>query len=386
MHRRQFLTRAGVASAMLCAPKIALAAAPTGRRLVFIVLRGAMDGIATLMPIGDPAYARLRGNFGPPPAAGAPLKLTTDFALHPGLAQTAALYARGEAAFVHAIASPYRERSHFDAQNVLETGGTAAYALKDGWLNRLLPLLPRAKEPAVALSATLPMALRGPAPATSFAPSQLPQADDDLLARAGALYAGDPQLHALWSQALGARNAAGTDARTDSNARANPAALGKLAATFLAKPDGARVAVIELGGWDTHANQPGRLTQQLRQLDAVIAALHTGLGPDWRQTIVVAATEFGRTAAPNGTGGTDHGTGGAAILAGGALQGGRIIADWPGLAPSQLHEGRDLKPTADLRALFAGLAADHFGLDPALVSRTLFAGAGVRPLSGLVRS
>jgi uncharacterized protein (DUF1501 family) len=196
------------------------------------------------------------------------------------------------------------------------------------------------------------------------------------------MYADDPQLHGLWSQAIEARAMAGADA----SGRANPEALGKLAATFLAKPDGARVAVIEIGGWDTHSAQAGRLTQSLRQLDAVIAALHTGLGADWARTVVIAATEFGRTAMPNGTGGTDHGTGGAAILAGGALKGGRVIADWPGLGASQLYQGRDLRPTADLRALFAGVAAGHFGLDPALVARRVFGSDPIVPMTGLVRA
>ncbi len=380
--RRRFIGQAGLAGALLLDPRLALAAAPGERRFVFIILRGAMDGLATVMPVGDPAYQRLRGNFGPPPNAGAALLLDGQFALHPALVRTAALYGKGEAAFVHAIASPYRDRSHFDAQNVLETGGTAAYAVRDGWLNRLLPLLPHTGEPALAISATLPMALRGAAPATSYAPSQLPQADDDLLARVAALYAGDAQLHGLWDQAMRARTMAGTDAA----GRSNPEGLGKLAATFLAKPNGPRIAVIELQGWDTHSGQAQRLNQQLRQLDAVIAALNDGLGAAWGQTVVVAATEFGRTAAPNGTGGTDHGTGGAAILAGGALKGGRVIADWPGLGPGQLYESRDLRPTADLRALFAGLAAEHFGLDPALVARTVFAAGTVKPVVGLVRA
>ncbi|KAB7644454.1 DUF1501 domain-containing protein [Polymorphobacter fuscus] len=375
--RRLFL---GLGAATWLTPQLALAAAATDRRLVFIILRGAMDGLAAVMPVGDPAYAALRGNFGPPPDAGVPLPLGPDFALHPALAQTGALYARGEALFVHAIASPYRERSHFDAQNVLETGGTAAYARKDGWLNRLLPLLPATGEPAIALAQTLPMALRGTATATAFAPSQLATADDDLLARAGMLYAADPQLHRLWSDALAARTLAGADAR----GKANPAGLGRLAATFLAKPHGARIAVIELNGWDTHSGQAGRLNAQLRQLDTVIAALKDGLGADWAHTVVIAATEFGRTAAPNGTGGTDHGTGGVAMVAGGAVKGGRVVTDWPGLAPAKLFDGRDLAATTDLRALFAGLAAEHFALDPMRVARRVFAGS-VRPMSGLVR-
>ncbi len=381
INRRFLLGQGALAAGLLLTPNLALAAAPTEKRFVFIILRGAMDGLMTVMPLGDPAYAALRGNFAPPAAAGLPLPLDALFSAHPALVETAALYGRGEALFVHAIASPYRERSHFDAQNVLETGGTAAYALSDGWLNRMLPLLPKSGEPALALSATLPMALRGPTPATSYAPSQLPDPDPDLLARITALYAGDPQLHGLWSQAVQARAMAGSDGR----GRSNPGALGRLAATFLAKPGGARIAVIELQGWDTHAEQPGRLNNQLKQLDGVIAALRDGLGAAWADTVIVAATEFGRTAAPNGTMGTDHGTGGAAVVVGGAVKGGRVVADWPGLATGQLYQGRDLRPTADLRALFAGLAGEHFGIDPPRMMRTVFNALQVRPLTGLVR-
>lgn len=376
VNRRMMLALPG-----LVVPGLALAAPATGRRLVFILLRGAMDGVATVMPLGDPAYAAVRGRFGPPEAAGPAFRLDGMFSLHPALKELAALYAKGEAGFVHAVASPYRERSHFDAQNVIETGGTAAYALKDGWLNRLLPLLPKA-DAAVALTPTLPMMLRGAAPATSFAPSQLPDADEALLARVDGLYDGDALLHGLWGQATAARAMAGADGA----GRASPEALGRLAATFLVKPDGARVAAIDIGGWDTHANQPGRLTGQLRQLDACIAALRLGLGDAWGQTLVVAATEFGRTVAPNGTGGTDHGTGGAAILAGGAVKGGRVVADWPGLGAGQLYEGRDLRPTMDLRALLTGLVAEQFGLEPGLVARTVFNSPGLKAVQGMVRA
>lgn len=379
--RRRLLTNSLLSLPGLAIPGIAFAAPATEKRFVFILLRGAMDGVGAVMPLGDPAYARLRSNFGPPPAAGAAFRLNSDFSLHPALKTLAGLYARQEAAFVHALASPYRERSHFDAQNILETGGRRAYAMKDGWLNRLLPLLPKA-EPAVALTATLPLLLRGDALATSFAPSQLPDADAALLARVETLYADDALLNGLWAQANAARAMAGDDA----TGRASPAALGRLAATFLTKPDGARVAALDIGGWDTHANQPGRLNNQLGQLDACIAALHDAMGAAWAQTLVIAATEFGRTAAPNGTGGTDHGTGGAAILAGGALAGGRVIADWPGLAAGQLHEGRDLRATLDMRALLAGLAAEHFALEPGLLARRVFADDTIEPVIGLLRA
>ncbi len=379
--RRSLLGRAALTGVVALTPRLAFASAPTDRRFVFIILRGAMDGLAAVMPVGDPFYAGLRGALATP-GQGPVTKLDAMFALHPALASTAAMYAGGEALFVHAVASPYRERSHFDAQNVLETGGTAAYALKDGWLNRLVGALPPAKDSAIAIAATVPMALRGSAPVGSYAPSALPQANDDLLARVGALYAGDAQLHPLWSSAMDARMLAGADGA----GKGNPEALGKLAATFLAKPDGPRLATIEIGGWDTHAAQAQRLNNQLRQLDATLAALRAGLGPVWAKTVVLAATEFGRTAAVNGTGGTDHGTGGVAIVAGGAVKGGRVIADWPGLGNGQLFENRDLRPTTDLRALMLGLAAESFALDPARVSPLVFPDGGVRAMSGLVRA
>ncbi|TRW17162.1 DUF1501 domain-containing protein [Glacieibacterium frigidum] len=377
LNRRALLAAAGLAAV----PGISFAAAATERRFVFIILRGAMDGLGTVMPVGDPAYAALRGALAEP-QQGPATKLNAQFALHPALAETASMYASGEAAFVHAVASPYRERSHFDAQNVLESGGTGAYVVNDGWLNRLVAALPGAKDAAIAIAPTVPLLLRGPVAVTSYAPSVLPQANEDLLARVGALYAGDAQLHPLWSQAIDARMLAGADAA----GRANPVALGKLAATFLAKPGGPRVAAFEIGGWDTHAAQAARLNNQLKQLDGTLAALRTGLGAHWANTVVVAATEFGRTAAVNGTGGTDHGTGGVAILAGGAVRGGRVLGDWPGLGPSQLYEGRDLRPTTDLRALLLGVAADTFALDPARLSPALFPGGGVKPMGGLTRA
>ena len=375
--RRTLLGQGALFGAVALTPQLALAAAPGDARFVFVILRGAMDGLGVVMPYGDPAYARLRGALADPAAA--PVRLDGLFALHPALAGTAALYAAREVLFVHAVASPYRERSHFDAQNVLETGGTAAYALKDGWLNRLLGALPGHRDAAIAIAATVPMALRGPVQVTSYAPSALPQAGDDLLARVAALYHDDALLQPLWGEALAARALAGGDG----GGKANPAALGKLAATFLAKPAGPRIAVIEIDGWDTHAAQAGRLANQLRQLDAVIAALHGGLGDAWRDTVVLAATEFGRTAAVNGTGGTDHGTGGLALLAGGRVDGGRVAGDWPGLA--KLYQDRDLMPTTDLRGVMLGATAPLFGVDPARLAMTVFPGAAIKPSGGLVR-
>lgn len=383
--RRNLLGKAALTTALALSPRIVFAAAAGEARFVFIVLRGAMDGLSVVMPVNDSAYTGQRGSLSEPPG-GAAAKLDGMFALHPAMAETAAMYAKGEAMFIHAVASPYRERSHFDAQNVLETGGTAAYALKDGWLNRLVGAIPGAHEAPIAIAATVPMVLRGAAPVTSYAPSVLPQAGDDLLQRVTAMYQPDALLHPLWSEAMDARMLAGDAGTAAAGGKGgNPAPLGKLAATFLAKPNGPRIAVIEVLGWDTHAQQAGRLNTQLRQLDATIAALRDGLGEAWRQTTVLAATEFGRTVAVNGTGGTDHGTGGIAILAGGAVQGGRVLADWPGLKPGALYQGRDLMPTTDLRGVLLGVTSAQFGLDPERLGQGLFPGARVAAVAGLVR-
>ncbi|WP_156256257.1 DUF1501 domain-containing protein [Sandarakinorhabdus oryzae] len=380
--RRSLLARGALIGGFALSPRLAFAAAATNARLVFVILRGAMDGLSAFPSLGDSRLDRLRGALArPPEQLGPPLKLTSDFAAHPALAGFAGLFAAQEAAVVHAIASPYRERSHFDAQNILETGGNAAYALKDGWLNRLLPLLPQAPPP-VAVSATLPALLRGDAPATSFAPSKLPDASASLKARVAALYENDALLHRLWSEAMATEMMAGS-----SDGGTNPQGLAATAARLLADPAGPRIAVLDLGGWDTHAGQAARLGNQFRQLDGVIKALKTGLGPAWSETLVICATEFGRTVAANGTNGTDHGTASAALLAGGRLKGspagGKVVGDWPGLA--KLYEDRDLMPTTSLNSLFAGAAAGLFGLDPALVSRRVFAAAPAPPLT-LLRS
>ncbi|MEQ1541888.1 MAG: DUF1501 domain-containing protein [Novosphingobium sp.] len=378
LDRRQLLA-AGAAS--LFAPRIAFAAASTPKRLVFVIQRGAADGLATLAPLGDPAYSGLRGDLAADLASG--LKLDGMFTLHPALKQLGTLYGAKQALFAHAVASPYRDRSHFDGQNVLETGGAQPYDRKDGWMNRLLPLLPAGQARALAVSATIPAALRGDAPVASYAPSNLPDAPADLLQRVSMLYSGDAELHRLWEEALQTRAmAAGTDL---GGARGGEAA-GKLVAALMNGPQGARVVMVETTGWDTHAGQRARLTAQLSGLDALIAALKTGLGAAWDETLVVVATEFGRTAAVNGTGGTDHGTGSMAMLLGGTVAGGRVVADWPGLAPAQLYEGRDLKPTASLDAVLGGAVAAHFGIDPALAAARLFPGGGGRLVGGLVRT
>ncbi|WP_396332711.1 DUF1501 domain-containing protein [Burkholderia anthina] len=379
--RRHFLSVAAAgAGAFLVAPRIVFANVETDRRFVFVIQRGAADGLNIVVPYAEPAYASLRGPLAID--ASAAIRVDGTFALHPSLVRTGQMVRDRQALFVHAIASPYRDRSHFDGQNVLETGGRAPYQVKDGWLNRLAALLPRTRDSAIAFAPTVPLALRGSVQAASYAASGLPAAPDDLLARVSALYEADAQLGPLWQSAMAARGLAG-----DAHARQDPAGVGKLAATFLARDDGPRIAMIETGGWDTHSAQNPRLANQLKALDTMLAALRDGLDQAWQQTTVLVATEFGRTAAANGTGGTDHGQASVAMLAGGAVAGGRVIADWPGLRPADLYEGRDLKPTASLDALIAGAAAESLRLDPDRTAAALFAESGTtRPMTGLVHA
>lgn len=361
--------------------RITFAQAATPKRFVFIIQRGAADGLGTIAPVGDPAFVSQRGVLAQDFASAT--KLDSTFALHPSLTNVGGLYQAKQALFVHAVASPYRDRSHFDGQNVLETGGTSAYALKDGWLNRLLALLPK-EDKAIALAATVPMALRGPVEVASYAPSNLPDASDDLLSRVTAMYASDPQLHGVWEQATATRML--TSDMAAENGR-NAIATGDLAAKLLRAEGGSRIAMIETGGWDTHAAQRGRLGAQLKGLDGMIGALKAGLGPLWSDTLVLVATEFGRTVKVNGTQGTDHGTGSVAMLMGGAVKGGRVMADWPGLSDAALYEGRDLKPTMGLDALIHSAVSAHFDLRPATAAAKLFPDMrAARPIADLVRA
>lgn len=379
MDRRSFLG----AAAMLVAPRILWAQAATERRFIFVMQRGAADGLNTVIPYADPAYARARGALAIDPVGA--LKLDGSFALHPSLSHLHTLYGAGQATFFHAVASPYRDRSHFDAQNVLESGGSAPYQLRDGWMNRLLGMLPRSGKEAIAFSPAVPLAFQGAMPVTSYAPSALPPAQEDLLMRVEQLYAQDGALQALWSSAMEARGmAAGMGGGA---ARQDAAVLGRMAAGFLARADGPRVAMIETSGWDTHSGQAARLGTQLRNLDKLLAGLQDGLGAVWHQTVVLVATEFGRTVAANGTGGTDHGTGSVAMLVGGAVAGGRVVADWPGLAPADLLDGRDLKPTLALDALITAACAESFGLEPDRLAPVLFpSGAQSPPMPALLRA
>ena len=381
----------GLASACtLGRVSLALADAPTQQRFVVIILRGALDGLAAVVPYGDAALAGLRGDILPPAPGqdGGLLDLGGFYGLHPALTDLHAVYQAGEALAVHAVAGPYRVRSHFEAQDYLESG--ADHRLASGWLNRVVTTLqtPPGQHEAMAIGVSVPLLLRGPAVAASWAPHGTATLDADLYVRIAELSRADPLLGPAIAEGLGERGfsdrvLAGEEAPR--NRYAFPA-LAKAAGEMLRADAGPRIAALEIGGWDTHAAQIPRLAGVLRQLDAGLAALKAGLGDAWRQTVVLTMTEFGRTVRPNGTKGTDHGTGTVAFLLGGAVRGGRVLADWPGLGPGRLFEDRDLQPTCDLRSVAKGVLAEHLGLGASSLAAVFPDSAAAQPMHGLLQA
>lgn len=378
------LRRRHLLQALALAPALSFAgtaAGPSSNRLVLVILRGGLDGLSAAPVLGDPDFAGVRGalaQFGDPP-----LSLTGPYALHPALAQLHAMYGRGEACVVHATGLPYRERSHFDAQQVLESGGTRPHELSTGWLARALG---PAGLKSLALSTAVPLVLRGATEVDTWAPSVLPEPGADLVARLMRLYVDDPALGTALARAQGLRERTDMSAMSATTGGAGFVQLARRAAEFLAQPQGPQAAVLELGGWDTHANQAapnGALAQNLRTLDAGLAALREGLMQGaWARTVVVVASEFGREVQINGTQGTDHGSGGVAFVLGGAVKGGRVLGDWPGLAKARRFEGRDLRITTDLRALLKGVLADHLQIAGARLEAEVFPdSAAVKPLA-----
>jgi uncharacterized protein (DUF1501 family) len=377
-------------------------------RLLVIILRGALDGLGAIAPVGDPDWIGLRGDRalvidGKTPA----LPLDAFFALNPAMPNFYRLYKTGQASVVHATATPYRERSHFDGQDVLESGIARPGAIDTGWLNRALLALESGGRVnpgggrALGIGAVTPLVVRGRAPVMSWVPQRLLPASEDTRARLLDLYQHtDPKLAAALQARIQLAAIGGVAKIDDPMQDASPSTppIARLrtyvaegagaAARLLAKPDGPRVGAVGFGGWDTHINEgavSGQLANLLGVLDGGLAAIETNMGDAWRETAVVVVTEFGRTAKINGTDGTDHGTATVAFLVGGALKGGRVIADWPGLKPAQLYEERDLKPTTDLRAVLKGLLRDHLRVEESALASSVFPdSADVPPLAGLV--
>ena len=397
LSRRELLRRVGLGAVATSIPGICLAKADTDARFVLVVLRGAADGLAIAAPYGEGKYRSHRGELAisKPGTSDGLLKLDGLFGLHPSLANTHALFEKKEALVVHAVSSPYRERSHFDGQDVLENGVASARGKRDGWLNRALAPLGGSlgNEVAIAMSQNTPLILRGGNSVTSWAPSRLPDADEDTLRRIEMLYAEDEFFSTRLAQALESQEIAGDIGNMEqSRRRGNDAAqsIMQSAAKFLTAPDGPQIAVLESGGWDTHANQgstSGSLANRLEGLDQGLDALRRQLGSAWSETVVAVVTEFGRTVKVNGTRGTDHGTATAALLLGGAVNGGRIVADWPGLANNNLYEGRDLYPTTDIRSIFKGILWEHLQIPPGYLDSEVFPDSSSAPLTeDLIRS
>jgi uncharacterized protein (DUF1501 family) len=384
--RRRFIRAAGLLTAGAALPLTLFASTRGPGRLVAVILRGALDGLAAVPPHGDPDYARLHRELAiaPPGTADGALGLDATFGLHPALEFLHERYAGGELIVFHAAASPYRDRSHFDGQNVLENGLRQPLGSADGWLNRAVASAPVR---AVAIAQNVPLILRGGAAVLSKAPIATPDMDEELLARLGDLYSKDDWFSARLSEAVQSEHLGRASAGKSVD---RVTAAARMAAAVMRSDGGPNVAVLEATGWDTHANQggaTGALAQRLRGLDAALRTLSEDLGPLWNQTAVLVVTEFGRTAAMNGTRGTDHGTGGCAFLVGGAVRGGRVIADWPGLAAASLLDNRDLRPTLDLRSVFKSVLDQHLHIDgKTLNSRVFPDSTQARALDGLIRA
>jgi len=390
--RRALLLGGASFAAWAYLPKFARAADGRDPRLIVVILRGALDGLATVAPIGDPDYVALHGSIalsadGPHAAT----MLDSFFALHPSMPEFARMYRENKAAVIHAVSTPYRDRSHFDGQDVLESGYAGPGRVQSGWLNRALEVLPKGERVtrALAVGPTTPLVLRGAAPTVGWAPVALPQADDDTAARLVELYRHrDPALGVALSQGLQLEKVAlGDDMRPKPGVN-NMRVVARGAAKVMAADDGPRIAALAFDGWDTHANEGGpvgRLAQLLSGLDGALAEFESGLSGRWRDTVVVVATEFGRTVRINGTEGTDHGTGTIALLAGGAVKGGRVIANWPTLKSASLYEGRDLAPTTDLRAVIKGVLSDHLGISESVLASSVFPDSAMaKPMRGLI--
>ncbi len=391
MNRRSLLGLAG--GFALGDARLAMAQAPNARaadaRLLVVLLRGALDGLSAVQPYADPAFGPLRGPLALPQPGqpGGVLDLGGTFGLHPAMTRLHAMYAAGHLLPVHAVAGPYRSRSHFDAQDFLESG--AEQRLASGWLNRALSTMPQGgtSRAGLAVGVDVPLLLRGPVRVGSYAPTGNSAVETDTLAHLAALHRADPILGPAFTEGLRARGfsaavLAGTVPPPGN--RNGFVALAGAAGRLMAAADGPRVAAMEIGGWDTHAGQAGRLNAVLGQLDQGLDALREGLGAAWTRTAVLVATEFGRTVRINGTNGTDHGTGGVALVLGGAIAGGRVLANWPGL--TVLFENRDLVPTMDMRSLAKGLLRDHLRLPAAALAQAFPASEAAAPQPGLVRA
>lgn len=380
-NRRSFLTTglSGLTLSLLGGTASFAQTAPANGKFVLVILRGAMDGLSAIVPYADPAYRSLRGVIAldAPGGPNGTLPLTEGFGLHPALTNLHALWRAKQMSFMHAAASPYRDRSHFDGQDMLETGVVRMTSADTGWLNRAIALLPSgASKEGIGIGRTLPLVLKGSAKTGTWAPALAEASSTDTLNRLMDLYAGDQILGPALAMAIETDKIAAGSSMTAGGATRGGGSftpLARAAARILGAPNGPAAAVLSFDGWDTHAGQGGargQIANRFAQLDGAIGALQSDLGSIWENTTLVIATEFGRTARVNGTGGTDHGTGGAAFIAGGAVRGGVMLGDWPGL--SRLYQDRDLIPANDVRTLFTMGLSNAWQLDASRIKSDVF--------------
>lgn len=386
MDRRTFVRGMCLGGAATFAlPVVRFAQVAGDGKFVFVLLRGGFDGLAALVPIGDPDYVKIRGAM-----AYADSEVTTledGFGLAPGLTPLRTFWDDQELVALHAMAIPYRTRSHFDGQAVLETGLAGLQGSSDGWLNRLLQIMDGERS-GIAVAAGMPRSLSGPHSVSSWSPAQLGAVDDPYLDRLAVLYRADRRLHDRFEAALQLRDLASGiesdgDRRGAGGGRVAPVMTA--AARFLREPGGPNVAALEFSGWDTHATQGmagGQLDRLLGQLAEGLLTFRTEMGASWRDTTVVVMTEFGRTARPNGTGGTDHGTAGAGFVIGPNVARSTVVTDWPGLAEGALYQNRDLNPTLDTRAVLKAAVAGTFDLTSGQADRVF---PGSSEVTGLWR-
>ncbi len=411
---RRRLLKGGAASLALWGflPRIAIAGT-RDPRLLTIVLRGGLDGLSMIAPVGDPDYARLRQQLAMA-ATGDKGGLPLDgfFALNPNMPFLHGLYQKKEALLAHAIHTPYRGRSHFDGQDMLEAGIESG-RVEDGWLNRALTGLSDAGKVSpkgLAMDAVVPLVMRGSAPVLSWIPKvyNLPLREQTV-ARLMDLYAQtDPVLAKAFAEGMEINRVAeagiaGVAAAAPAKQAAAPPTAppaprpfrdftdaAEAAARLLSAADGPRIGALSYNGWDTHANEgviQGVLGNRLAGLDLALKTLHDGMGAAWKDTVVVVVTEFGRTARVNGTDGTDHGMATSALVLGGGVKGGRMLADWPGLSDASLFENRDLKPTADLRGLLKGVLREHLGIPDGALADKVFPGSrAVKAVDGVMQA
>ena len=366
---RRVLLGSGLSAALVSSSGVASARTVSGNKMVIIILRGAMDGLGAVPVMGSDAGGEALSRFRPDLIDKNAVPFSEGFFLHPSLSNVAHLVRKGQGRIMHAAAGPYRERSHFLAQDLLESG-TDKFMSRDGWLNRALQFGPSALQ-AVAVGSSTPHIVKGPASVASWSPPVLPEANDDTVARLLELYGSDPLLETALAQSVQLSGTAMMGGGSKA-ARGDFSAITEAAARLLLPAGGPDIAVLSLSGWDTHASQPNLLGRQLKKLDDALLTLETTLGVHWKNTLVTVVTEFGRTVRQNGTKGTDHGTGSAAFVLGGAVRGRGLIGDWPGLSERQLFENRDLYPANDIRSLFMAGLSQQFGYSRADLSRHVF--------------